>query len=102
MSRRNASGSLESILRNARVEPMKTPIRLPKFDLRRLGLLSVLLDIGRMRAFARRSELGLAAAGFVVGITSGLAVTLMSWIFERPSPADLWHWRRGALELDGF
>ena len=59
---------------------MKMPFSLPKFDLRRLGFLSVVLDIGRMRAFARRSELGLVAAGFAVGITSGLAVSLMSWI----------------------
>ncbi|OBZ93987.1 chloride channel protein [Pararhizobium polonicum] len=56
---------------------------IPKFDLRRLGYLSLFFDIGRMRAFARRSELGLVLAGIVIGITSGLAVTAMSIISSR-------------------
>lgn len=51
-----------------------------KLDLRRLGYLSLLLDFGRLRAFARRSEIGLVAAAIVVGLTSGLAVTAMSYI----------------------
>ena len=53
---------------------------MPKFDLRRLGYLALLFDIGRMRAFARRSEIGLVLAGIVIGITSGLAVTATSAI----------------------
>ena len=56
---------------------------IPKLDLRRLGSLSLLFDIGRIRAFARRSELGLVTAGIIVGVTSGLAVTAMSIISSR-------------------
>ncbi|WP_209848771.1 chloride channel protein [Rhizobium herbae] len=56
---------------------------LPKIDLRRLGYLALLFDIGRMRAFARRSEIGLVLAGIIIGITSGLAVTAMSAISSR-------------------
>lgn len=52
---------------------------IPKFDHRRLGYLSLMFDIGRMRAFARSSEVGLVIAGIAVGITSGLAVTAMSF-----------------------
>jgi CIC family chloride channel protein len=54
-----------------------------KLDLRRLGYLSLLFDPGRLRAFARRSEVGLVLAGVVVGITSGLAVTAMSIVSSR-------------------
>ncbi|OJF92028.1 chloride channel protein [Pararhizobium antarcticum] len=56
---------------------------LAKLDLRRLGYVSLLFDIGRLRAFARRSEVGLVAAGIVVGVIAGLAVTAMSFIASR-------------------
>lgn len=51
-----------------------------RIDPRRFRSISRLLDVGRMRAFTRRSELGLVAAGIVVGVTSGLAVTAMGLI----------------------
>lgn len=51
-----------------------------KINLRRLGPLHTLLDVGRMRALLRRSEMGMVIAGGLVGITSGLAVTAMSLI----------------------
>ncbi|MDM9618785.1 chloride channel protein [Rhizobium sp. S96] len=51
-----------------------------KIDTRRLGPLHTLLDVGRMRALLRRSEMGMVLAGAIVGVTSGLAVTAMSLI----------------------
>jgi CIC family chloride channel protein len=52
----------------------------PKMNIRRLGLLRIFFDVGRMRALLRRSELGMVFAGAFIGITSGLAVTGMSLI----------------------
>lgn len=51
-----------------------------KIDMRRFGLLHTLLDVGRMRALLRRSEMGMVIAGAIVGVTSGLAVTGMSLV----------------------
>lgn len=53
---------------------------LQKFEPRRLGILYTLFDPGRLRALARRSELGLVFAGAFIGVTSGLAVTAMSLV----------------------
>ncbi|MBB3963254.1 chloride channel protein [Rhizobium metallidurans] len=51
-----------------------------KIKLRQLGPIHTLLDVGRMRALLRRSEMGMVLAGALVGVTSGLAVTAMSLI----------------------
>ncbi|MGO4439939.1 chloride channel protein [Rhizobium sp. RAF56] len=56
---------------------------LQKFQRRRFGALTTLFDLGRLRALMRRSELGLVIAGAFVGVTSGLAVTVMSLISRR-------------------
>ncbi|ULJ73045.1 chloride channel protein [Rhizobium gallicum] len=51
---------------------------LTKLNFPRLYRLYRLLDAGRLRALARRSEMGMVFAGIAVGVTSGLAVTGMS------------------------
>lgn len=51
-----------------------------KIDIRRFGPFHTLLDIGRMRALLRRSEMGMVIAGAIVGVISGLAVTGMSLV----------------------
>lgn len=56
---------------------------LQKFQPRRLGVFSVLFDLGRFRALLRRGELGLVFAGALVGIASGCAVTAMSYISRK-------------------
>src|ERR1700744_102573 len=53
---------------------------LQKLTPRRFGALASLFDFGRVRAFLRRSELGMILAGAFVGVTSGCAVTAMSLI----------------------
>lgn len=53
---------------------------LSRTDLRRLGPLRALLNIDLLRALVRRSEMGLVLAGAFIGVTSGLAVTAMSFI----------------------
>ncbi|KQV81792.1 chloride channel protein [Rhizobium sp. Root1220] len=49
-----------------------------KIDIRRFAPLDTLLDVGRIRALLRRTELGMLIAGAIVGVTAGLAVTGMS------------------------
>jgi len=51
-----------------------------RIDIRRFGPFHTLLDIGRMRALLRRTELGMVIAGAIVGVISGLAVTGMSLV----------------------
>ncbi|WP_454849779.1 chloride channel protein [Rhizobium binxianense] len=53
---------------------------LSRTDLRRLGPLRAFLNIDLLRALVRRSEMGLVLAGAFIGVTSGLAVTAMSFI----------------------
>jgi CIC family chloride channel protein len=53
---------------------------LQKLTPRPFSALRSLFDFGRVRAFLRRSELGMILAGAVVGVTSGCAVTAMSLI----------------------
>lgn len=50
--------------------------------IRRLGPLTIFFDMGRLRALARRSEMGMVFAGALVGVASGLAVTAMRLVSE--------------------
>ncbi|QND53314.1 chloride channel protein [Phyllobacterium sp. 628] len=53
-----------------------------KFNIRRLGVLSIFLAPSRLRAFARGNELGLVLAAAVIGVVSGVVVTGMSLITQ--------------------
>ncbi|SDN89002.1 chloride channel protein [Phyllobacterium sp. OV277] len=53
-----------------------------KFNIRRLGVLSILLAPSRLRAFARGNEIGLVLAAALIGVVAGVVVTGMSLITQ--------------------